>query len=113
MSTTNGGGPSTASCSGDFEALDVRQADVEEDELGSEGSGGFEAGQAVGRFTDDLEPLGREESACLNAEARAVIDDEDGVHGRIVTGPLVRIYRVSPDIRDDFTRPACRRQACP
>ena len=66
---------------GDLEALDVGQADIEEDEVRAEGSGGLEAGEAVGRLADDVEAVGGEEGAGLDAEARAVIDDEDGVHG--------------------------------
>ena len=41
---------------------------------------------AVGGLADDLEAVGGEERARLDAEAGAVIDDEDGVHAPIVAG---------------------------
>ncbi len=67
---------------GDVEALDVGQADIEQDEVGPERAGGREARGAVVRLADDDEAVGLEDGARLDAEAGVVIDDEDGVHGR-------------------------------
>ena len=75
-----------ASSLGDLEPFDVGQADVEQDEVGSEGSGGLETRQSVGGLADDLEAVRGEERARLDAEAGGVIDDEDGVHVPIVAG---------------------------
>ena len=66
---------------GDVEALDVGQADVEQDEIRADRPGSGEARGAVVRLADDGEAVGLEEGARLDAEAGVVIDDEDGVHG--------------------------------
>ena len=69
-------------CARDLEALDVRQADVEQHEVGPKRARGGEAGRSVGRFADDAEAVGLEDRSCLNAEGTVVVDDEDGVHAR-------------------------------
>ena len=89
-----------ASSLGDLEPFDVGQADVEQDEVGSEGSGGLETRQSVGGLADDLEAVRGEERARLDAEAGGVIDDEDGVHVPIVAGAATPSYRVIPDRLD-------------
>ena len=85
---------------GDVEALDVGQADVEQDEIRSERPGGREARGAVVGLADDDEAVGLEDGARLDAEPGMVIDDEDGVHARdrgMARAPSS--YRVSPDVR--------------
>ena len=72
---------------GDLEPLDVGQADVEQDEVRPERTGGREPGRAVVGLADDVEPVGLEQGARLDAEAGVVVDDEDGVHGAIVAWP--------------------------
>ena len=97
--TTNGGGPSTASCAGDLEPLDVGQADVEQDEVGSKRAGGRETRQSVRGLADDVEAVRREQRARLDAEAGGVIDDEDGVHGAIVAGATTHLLQGYPGRR--------------
>ena len=82
VKTTNGGGPSTGQRPCDLEALDVGQADVEQDEIRQEGPRSRQARGAVGRLADDVEAVGLEQGPRLEPEARVVIDDEDRVHER-------------------------------
>ena len=93
---------------GDLEPFDVGEADVEQDEVGSEGSGGLETRQSVRGFADDLEAVRSEERARLDTESGGVIDDKDGVHVSIVAGAATPSYRVTPD-RLDIGVPARRR----
>ena len=60
-------------------AGDVRQAEIEQDEVGVAGDGGF-GGAAVGRL-DDLVALRAEAGAQQPADRRLVVDDEDADRG--------------------------------
>jgi hypothetical protein len=44
----------------------------------------LKTGRAVNGLADDLEAVGQQQGAGLNAEAGVVVDDEDGVHGAIL-----------------------------
>ena len=60
-------------------AGNVRQAEVEQDEVGVAGDGGF-GGAAVGRL-GDVVALGAETGAQQPADRRLVVDDEDADRG--------------------------------
>ena len=71
----------------DLEAADVRQADVEQDEVGSQLAGGGQRGRAVGGLADDGPAVALQRAARHGPEAGVVVDDEDGAgHGLILSG---------------------------
>ncbi len=52
---------------------------VEEDQVRRQGAHLRERRRSVGRLADDLEALGLEQQPGARAEARVVVDDEDGM----------------------------------
>src|SRR6266542_734965 len=77
--------------SGDLEAVDVGELDVEEHQVGMELGRLRERFGAVGGLPDDREALGLEQGMGCRPEARVVIDDENGsAHACIVVFFLMR-----------------------
>ena len=64
----------------DFEAVDVRELDVEQHDLGREPPDRRQRRLAVRRFADDDEALRLEQRTCGGAEGGVVVDDEDRPH---------------------------------
>ena len=93
---------------GDVKALDVGQADIEQDEIRANRPSSRQARGAVVGLADDDEAVGFEDGPGLDPEPGMVIDDEDGVHGAIVPWPAPSSYRASPDLRGPRRRRPAR-----
>ena len=63
---------------GDVEAVDVRQLDVEQHEVGPQAARLGDAGGAVGGLADDVEALRLQQHARARTKGGVVVDDEDG-----------------------------------
>lgn len=81
---------------GDYEAIDVREADVEQEDVRPLTSGEGERRLAIGSLADDREALSLQELTRLAAKGGVVVDDEDGWHAQMVAARLDLAYRASP-----------------
>ena len=78
---------------GDVEAVDVREVDVEEDELGLQLAGGLQGRRSTVCLADDVESLGLEEQSRARAKGCVVVDDEHRVRHDFIlpdNGPFAR-----------------------
>jgi hypothetical protein len=85
---------------GDRESVDVRQLNVEEYDVRSEGPHRVEGGGAVGGLADNVEPRRLEESAGRRAKRRVVVDDQYGLgrHARTLAEFAVRRIGAAPEV---------------
>jgi hypothetical protein len=85
---------------GDLEAAQIREDDVEQDEVGGEIAGESEARGSVACLSDDLEAVRLEHSPRCRAERFVVVHDQDGrAHVRIVTHSGRRRYGARTEIQ--------------
>ena len=61
---------------GHGEPIQIRQLDVEQDNLGPQDGDSTHRLRSIGRFTDDVEALGLEQRSGRGSEGRMVVDDE-------------------------------------
>ena len=89
---TTAGAPSTlGDARRDVEAVEVREVDVEQHEVGVQLAGRSDGAEAVRRLADHVEALALQQEASGRPEGRVVVDDEDlRAHGLFESSALHR-----------------------
>ena len=63
---------------GDLEAVEVREVDVEQHQVGMQPTGLHDRRRAVRRLADDVVALGLQQHPGGRPEGRMIVDDENG-----------------------------------
>jgi len=83
---------------GDRKAIDVGEADVEQEDVRPLTSGEGERRLAIGCLADDREALGLQKLTRLEAKGGMVVDDQDGWHTQMVAARPDLAIRASPSM---------------